>query len=174
MHWSKWKKLRYFHLSLLLCSALLPLFICGKLQEVQAAALYQCLERKEDSEKKMWGNISICLAFASWPGAEGKHQGEQSTGLVNGEVLLLPCTSQPLFAACFGGQQWLPLQEHYLPASKGMKSSRVHLVCILTIILSFPRTTKACRINKKLCKIKLSTFQLRCSEKLGSHSAKHL
>lgn len=77
-------------MSLLLCSALLPLFICGKLQEVQAAALYQRLERKEDSEKKMWGNISICLAFASWPGAEGKHQGEQSTGLVNGEVLLLP------------------------------------------------------------------------------------
>lgn len=59
---------------------------------------------------------------------------------------LLPCTSLSL---CLGGQQRLPLQEHYLPASKGVKSGRVHLVCILTIIPSFPRTTKALKINTK-------------------------
>lgn len=41
------------------------------------------------------------------------------------------------------------LQQHYLPASKGMKSGRAHLVCVLPIILWFLRITKVLKINTK-------------------------
>lgn len=72
------------------------------------------------------------------------------TRFVNGDALSAPAqVLLLLFAARLGGQGWLLFQEHYLPASKGMKSGRAHLFCTLTIIPSFLRTAKALKINTK-------------------------
>lgn len=124
-------------------------------------------------KRKCEGTFQFALFLPAGQVPKERIRGEHSTGLVNAEVLSAPLhIPQPLFAARLGGQQRLQLQEQYLLASKGMKPGRAHLFCILTIILSFPRTTKALKIPKP-SKIKLSTFRLRISEKLGSHSSKH-
>lgn len=56
--------------------------VFGKLQEdlydVQAETMYQPLKSKEQSEKKMRENISISLAFASWPDAWRKGSRESA------------------------------------------------------------------------------------------------